>query len=186
MTADTTPALRYDPFSQALHWLTALTVIGAFATAQIFEEMAKGPAKTELVGLHISVGVLVMALTLIRFAWQMAAARPTPLPGSPWLQYAARAMHWALYAALIAVPLTGMVMVWAKGREVGVFGLFALPPLVAPDREFAHTVEELHEFAGNLIIVLAGLHAAAAIFHQTVLRDGALGRMLPGVRAAQA
>jgi cytochrome b561 len=182
--ADATPSvLRYDPVSQALHWLTALSVIGAFATAQIFDDMAKGPAKTEMVGLHISLGVAVMALTLIRFAWVALAAKPAPVPGSPLLKLAARAMHYALYAALVAVPLAGMLMVWAKGRDIGVFGLITLPPLVAPDRELAHNFEELHEFAGNLILILAGLHAAAAIFHQVVLRDGALGRMVPGLRA---
>ncbi|ALK10235.1 cytochrome b [Blastochloris viridis] len=184
MTAASTPAvLRYDPLSQALHWLTAAAVIAAFATAQVFEEMVKGPAKTEMVGLHISLGVAVIALTVVRFAWMAAASRPVPVPGSPLVQLAARAMHYALYAALIAVPLTGMLMVWAKGRDIGVFGLFVLPPLVAPDREMAHGFEEMHEFAGNLIVILAGVHAAAAIFHQLALRDGALARMLPGMRA---
>ncbi|WP_342587451.1 cytochrome b/b6 domain-containing protein [Manganibacter manganicus] len=38
---------------------------------------------------------------------------------------------------------------------------------------------EIHTTLGNVILWLAGLHAAAALFHHYYLRDGILKSMLP-------
>ncbi|RAI43130.1 cytochrome B [Rhodoplanes roseus] len=170
---------RYDTIAQAVHWLTAIAVIGVFASGQIMDDMARGPAKTQLIGLHMSFGVTVLVLTVIRLARRIVVPQPEPIPGSPLVQMAARAMHLALYVALVVVPVAGVLMVWAKGRGVDVFGLFTLPPLIGPDRGFASNLSEIHEFGANLIVILAGLHAAAAIVHHAVLKDGAIARMLP-------
>ncbi|NVO13325.1 MAG: cytochrome b [Rhodoplanes sp.] len=171
--------LRYDPLTQIIHWLTLIGVAGAIASGQIMEEVARGPAKAQLISFHMSLGVLVLALTLLRLSWRLVTPQPEPIPGSPLVQLAARAMHLALYAALVAVPVAGMLMVWAKGRSVGFFGFFTLPPLISPDRGLAETLEDVHAFAANLIMILAGVHAAAAIVHHLVLKDGAIARMLP-------
>jgi cytochrome b561 len=45
---------------------------------------------------------------------------------------------------------------------------------------------DLHYWVATTIIMLAGLHAAAALFHHYVLRDDVLWRMLPGLRARRA
>lgn len=171
--------LRHDPLTQIIHWLTLIGVAGAFASGQIMDEVAGGPAKSQLVSLHMSLGVLVLAVTVLRLSWRIVVPRPDPIPGAPLVQLAARVMHLTLYAALVAVPVAGMLMVWAKGRSVGVFGFFTLPPLIGPDRGLAEALEDVHGFAANLILILAGVHAAAAIVHQVVLNDGAIARMLP-------
>jgi superoxide oxidase len=181
----TTQKNRYDLLAQAVHWLTAIAVVGAFASSQIMEEMARGAAKTQMVSLHMSLGVVVVLLTVLRLAWRIAMPQPDPIPGAPVVQLAARAMHLTLYAVLAAVPVLGVTMVWAKGHPVDVFGLFTLPPLIGPDRALGHTLEEMHELAGNLIMILAGVHAAAAIWHHTLLKDGAIARMLPFGRPRQ-
>jgi cytochrome b561 len=154
-------------------------VAGVFASGQIIEEMARGPAKSQLIAFHISLGVLVLALTVLRLSWRLVAPQPEPIPGVPLVQLAARAMHLTLYAALVAVPVVGMLMVWAKGRSVGFFGFFTLPPLIRPDSGLAETLGEMHELGANLILILAGVHAVAAIVHHVVLKDGAIARMLP-------
>jgi cytochrome b561 len=60
-----------------------------------------------------------------------------------------------------------------------VFGLFTVPPLMATDRAFGESLEEAHAFLSYLMLVLVGLHAAAAVFHEAILKDGAVARMLP-------
>lgn len=170
---------RYDTFTQALHWLTLIAVAGAFVSGQLMDDMPRGAAKTQLISTHISVGLLVLTFTVLRLARRIAAPQPAPIPGAPLVQMAAKAMHLSLYLLLFIVPIAGMAMVWAKGRTVGFFGLFTLPPLIGPDRDLAHRLGEMHEIGANLIVVLAGVHAVAAIVHHTMLKDGAIGRMLP-------
>lgn len=181
----TAAAPGYDLLTQSVHWLSLGVIAAAFATGLLMEDMPRGPEKTLLVNLHASLGVLVIALTVLRLSWRTIV--PTPkTAGSPLLQVPAQAMHVALYAAVLAVPLCGLLMMAAKGRAFDVFGLFTVPPLIATDRALGETLEEAHEILAYLLLVLVGLHAAAAIFHQAILRDGTLSRMLPFVRAGDA
>lgn len=175
----------YDLLTQSVHWLSLGVIAAAFATGLLMEVMPRGPEKTLLANLHASLGVLVIALTVLRLSWRTFVPKPKPV-GSPLLQVAAQAMHVVLYAAVLAVPLCGLLMMAAKGRAFDVFGLFTAPPLIATDRALGETLDEAHEILAYLLLVLVGLHAAAAIFHQAILRDGTLSRMLPFVRAGDA
>jgi cytochrome b561 len=80
----------------------------------------------------------------------------------------------------------GFAFRWAQGHAVSFFGLFAIPgpygELARPARRQLH---ELHEYGGWAIVILAGLHAAAALYHHYALRDRVLGRMLPPARRSE-
>jgi len=52
-----------------------------------------------------------------------------------------------------------------------------LPSIAAPVQGRPGFIAELHENGGTFILILAGLHALMAIWHQFVLGDGALRRM---------
>jgi len=175
----------YDLLTQSVHWLSLGVIAAAFVFGLLMEDVPRGPEKTLLVNLHASLGMLVVVLTVFRLSWRSIVPTPKAV-GSPSLQIAAKAMHVALYAAVLAVPLCGLLMMAAKGRAFDVFGLFTVPPLIATDRALGATLEEAHEILAYLLLVLVGLHAAAAIFHQAILKDGTLSRMLPFVRAGNA
>ena len=172
------PNQRYDTLTQAIHWLSLVAIAIAFVIGLSLEDMPRGPEKTQLVNLHASLGVLVIGLTAVRLGWRTVVAAPAS-PGSRLMQFAGKAMHLTLYAVILAVPISGVLMMAAKGRSFEVFGLFTVPPLMATDRAFGESLEEAHEVLSYLMLVLVGLHAAAAVFHQAILKDGALARMLP-------
>ncbi|NUB05776.1 cytochrome b [Azospirillum sp. Vi22] len=171
---------RYDGVMLFLHWSVALLILVAFAIAQGRGLVPRGPERTTLMDLHRSLGVLVLALVALRMVWR-AVSPPPPMPAdtAPLLLLAAKAGHLALYALMIAVPLAGVTMTQAHGHPVTFFGLFTLPTLVGENHAFGDILEKLHELLGTAIIVLAGLHAVAALVHQYVLKDGTLSRMLP-------
>ena len=83
---------------------------------------------------------------------------------------------------MILMPIAGWIVLSAEGDPIPYFGL-ELPPIVGPDPALAERVEELHELVGTIGFYLIGLHAAAALFHHYVLRDGTLARMMPARRA---
>ena len=81
---------------------------------------------------------------------------------------------------MIAVPVLGLATTYARGRGID-FGAFAIAPLGPPlARPTARMIKELHEMASIGILLLAGLHAAAALWHHYLRRDDVLIRMLPG------
>jgi cytochrome b561 len=83
-----------------------------------------------------------------------------------------------LYALLVAVPITGWYAASRLGAPAWLFGV-TLPPLTHVVGSNAGPVGELHQLGGNLILILAGMHAAIALWHQFALRDHTVQRMLP-------
>ena len=92
------------------------------------------------------------------------------------MELAARAGHSILYLLLIGLPLTGWYAASRMGIPVTVVGV-TLPSIATPIEGRPGLVAELHENGGNLLLILAGLHALIAAWHQFVMKDRTLERM---------
>lgn len=171
---------HYGAPAQALHWAAAALIVAAWVLGLIAADMPRGPDKGYWMGIHKSLGVMVVMLTFVRAAWRFANP-PPPLPESatPAMRAAAHAAHFALYALMILLPASGVALSQANGRGVEFWGLFALPTMIQPDKELAEALEEAHEVMANLILGVVFIHAAAALFHQHILKDGLMERMIP-------
>jgi cytochrome b561 len=113
-----------------------------------------------------------------------AASEDPPPPPEPtifgeWLDRAGRLAHYALYALLVAAPVAGIVLQFARGDALPLFGLAEIATPWTRDRAFSRSVKEVHEVLANALVLLAAFHAAAALLHHWVLRDRTLKRMLP-------
>ncbi|MCU0984007.1 MAG: cytochrome b [Acetobacteraceae bacterium] len=174
---------RYGAVTQVLHWGTAVLIAAAWTLGATMEELPRGPARAAGLDIHATLGLAVIAAVLARLLWRVA--NPKPSAGEGLLGLAGRAMHLLLYGVMLAVPLSGLAAQWGRGRAVSAwFGAVTLPPpgWLPGGRGWG----EVHEGAANVLLVLIGVHVAAALFHQVVLRDGLLWRMLPSRRAQDA
>jgi cytochrome b561 len=177
---------RYDALSLAFHWTTALAVAIAYVLGPggFGRLMRQGidPATRSGIVWHESLGVLVLGLTLLRLAWLAWRPSPPRHDASPWAARAARAVHLALWALLLALPLTALLALGTEGHPLTLLGAVRVEPvpLLAP-AALAHRVDwgEVHEALGNALITLAGVHAVAALFHHLVLKDRVLTSMWP-------
>jgi cytochrome b561 len=169
----------YDPLAMALHWITALLVVTLFALAEIWGFVPRGtPLRHGMQSLHVSLGLTLAAVFVLRVIWRGTGARRLP-PAESGLQHvAARLMHGALYGMIALQLVLGFLFRWAQG-PIGFYGLFAIPSPIVIGHGTRHLVGSLHNYAGWLIIILAGGHAAVALAHHYLLRDGVLRRMLP-------
>jgi cytochrome b561 len=173
----------YDPITRAIHWIVAVLVATAYGVALVREEMPKGDLRTFLLAFHMWIGMGVFVLSIARLGWRAAGPAVAPAPGTPTMRLMARAAHVALHLALLALPLIGLLAAWGKGRPVTFFGLMPIAAPLPIDRGLGERLEDLHQVAGHALMILAGVHAAAAIAHQWVLKDGTLARMLPRIGA---
>jgi cytochrome b561 len=168
----------YDRVAIALHWATAVLVVANFTLAQTWDWFAK-PEKQLMEATHMSFGVLLAAVIVARIAWRLIPGHQVPALNAGWVKLASKATHYLLYALLIAEAALGFAFRWGAGRPMAFFGT-SIPPLIGeiarPDRRF---LRELHEWTGWAIIVLAAVHALAALYHHYVLKDRMLRRMLP-------
>ena len=174
----------YGAIARTVHWATALFVLVAWLLGQFRDIFPSGAPRAASLSVHMALGLAVILLVAVRLAWRALDPVPPAIVGArfePWLGYAASAGHLLLYALLIAAPILGVIMQFARGQALPVFGLFDIPSPWTMDRPFFREMLGLHELAANALGVVAVGHAAAALFHHWALRDRTLARMLPGL-----
>lgn len=171
--------VRYPRAVVALHWLTLLLLAGAYTCIEMRGFFPRGSAVREgLKDWHYLLGMTVFALLWVRVALRLRGPLPPPAPPI-WQQWLARIVHILLYLFMASMPLLGWALLSAEGKPPH-WGAVALPALVGADEVLAERFESWHETLGVLGYWLIGLHAAAALLHHYVLRDGTLRSMLPG------
>ncbi len=172
---------HYTSTAKSLHWLILALLIVQFAIAVIMPEMRRDTRPDTLINLHLSFGMLILLVAVVRLAWRATHREPEPEDGvPPWQTLSARIVHWLLYLLLFALPILGWINASWRGFPVVMFGL-ELPKLVAtraPGWRWTGDVHTLLAYYGMLTLV--ALHVAAVLYHHFVRRDRVLQRMLPG------
>lgn len=178
-SSDAATPSRYDGTTIALHWLTAVLVVVLFALAMVWDAFSRD-TRLALHSLHISLGIVLAVVLVLRLGWRMTRGRHLPLAVEGLQGLAAKAMHHLLYVLLVAQVALGLAWRWAQAEPFEFFGLFPLRLASERNPTLSHTFGNLHDVIGWTIIVLAGMHAAVALFHHYVVKDGVLKRMLAG------
>jgi cytochrome b561 len=179
---------RYDAVAMTLHWLTVLGVAGQLAMGWSMTAMRPGSfLQFQLYQAHKSVGMTVLALSILRLGWRLLH-RPPPLPASMpvWEQRLAHLSHVGLYALLLGLPLSGWAVVSVSPLNIPTV-LYAIVPLphlpLLTTLSNKSAVEPLlklvHETGVWILIALLVGHIGAALRHHFLLRDDVLTRMVP-------
>lgn len=183
-----TPApASYTGTAIALHWLVALLLLGQYAFGLALDDIPRGtPARGYYVNLHKSVGILIGLLILLRIGWCLAH-KPPPLPAgmAPWQRRAAWFSHAALYACMLALPLSGYLASNVSRHGIKFFNTLRWAPWGPDDKALYAFFNGAHHLAALLLALLVGLHLLAVAKHSFVDRDRLLLRMWPrrGARA---
>jgi cytochrome b561 len=166
---------RYDRRTIALHWLTAILVVLLWTLGQTIDWFPKGLARASARSTHITLGLLLGLTVSYRLWWRLTAGRDLPRADPGWVGAVAVGVHRLLYLALITVVLLGIANAWIRGDNL--FNLIAFPAYDTGNKELRGRIGDWHGLAANVLLVVAGLHAGAALFHRFVLRDRVLRRM---------
>ncbi len=170
-------ATRYGAVAIALHWLSALLVVGLAGLGFWMADLKPSPTKIEIYNWHKGFGLTVLALTAIRIAWRATHPPPPLLLASRAKRALAHAVHGLLYGLLLAMPLSGWLMNSAAGFPLSWFGLFRVPPLIERNRQAFEFWRDVHATLAIVLVALVLLHVAAALKHHFVDRDATLARM---------
>lgn len=197
-------AQRYTAVAIVLHWAIAAAVLFLLPLGFWMHEQAEHGDVSEGVfrafQLHKSIGLTVLALSLVRLGWRLIHPVPPLPPHMPaWERFAAKATHWGFYALTIGLPLSGWLYVssgWSVHEDEPLvvathyFGLFRVPALFglhqageglrAAAAEGALTAHAAMAYA---VIGLIALHVIAALKHHLFDKDAVLAQMVPGLRA---
>ncbi len=171
---------HYDARTIALHWWVAGVIVFMWGGAHTIDWFPKGPLRVDARSVHIIVGALLAGGVVYRMYWRKSGGVRFRDPATP-ANMAAKALHYALYLAIMATLMLGIFNAWVRGDDL--FGIWHIPKFGTYDKAARHAlanqIVDLHRLGANLILVLACGHTLAALGHFLVLKDKVLQRMLP-------
>ncbi|RKU05247.1 cytochrome B [Burkholderia sp. Nafp2/4-1b] len=159
-----------------LHWLLAAALIGNLIVGLLLDD------NEDLVGLHKSIGIIVLGLVLVRIANRFRLRRGLPAsinPAGSATRLAEQAVHSLLYVLMFAIPVLGWMKTNAAGHTASCFGLFSLPTLVPKSRAASQWLGELHALTAYGLAALIGFHVLGALVHRLMRTESVLPRILP-------
>ena len=156
--------IGYSAMQIGLHWLIAALVVFQIVFGASMSEAVEAAEEGQqlsgtdafLAGAHYWVGLSILGLVVVRLGLRVLRDAPAATPQTSRLQaLLAELSHWVFYVLLVAMPVTGLLALYVN-----------------------ENIGALHDFGKPAFILLIAAHLAATLFHQFVLRDGTLKRML--------
>ena len=169
---------RYDNRTIGLHWAGASLVVLLWCIGQTIDWFPRGTPRISARSTHIVIGALLALLLVFRIGWRSTAGRRLPASAYDTQQKIASWMHIGIYVLLVATVALGMTNVWTRGDAI--FHLFTVPAFDPGNKPLVEQVEDIHALLANTVAVVVALHAAFALYHHFIVRDGVLRRMLRG------
>lgn len=183
---------NYGIIAKSLHWLTAFLFLVSYCSVYYrhwFTE-EKTPENWTALQLHLSIGVSLAVVIMLRLIWRNINRVPTAEPGTQLEHMAAHYGHYVLYAMMVSMPLTGYI---GTGVNTEFYFLFDIPKFentlvfqtVVADwmglsfKEFEKPIDFFHkDIMGSLIVWLLILgHISAALYHHFIKRDRTIIKM---------
>jgi cytochrome b561 len=179
------PPAVYHPGVRFLHWLMAALIFVALPLGVWASLTPRGETRSGILFFHKSFGMTLLCLVALRIVWRLIVGAPAYAePLGRFTHAAARSAHIALYALMIAMPVSGYLSSNGAGAVVPWFDLFSFPHLVPKNDALRVAAGQAHYvFAWTIAFVLAA-HLGAVVWHTAIKRDSVLTRMWPRYRPA--
>jgi cytochrome b561 len=166
---------RYGAVPIAIHWLSAAAILVMLGTGLTAANTTDPTALAGILAVHVSVGIAVLILTLLRIGWWLAVdRRPADKEGLPgWQATLSHIVHYGLYGVVVLMLASGVALALLSGVIPRLFNgsLAVLPDFTEYPPFFAHNI------ASRLLIGLVAVHVGAALYHQLWRQDRLLARM---------
>lgn len=162
--------------------MTIAFILGPGGFGRLMRQGVDPATRSDIVW-HESLGIFILVLTVLRLLWLAVRPAAPRIPMAGWMELTARLTHVVLWVLLLALPATALLALGSESHPLTLLGGVRIDrmPFIA-ESGIAKLADwgDVHQFLGDAIMWLAGLHAVAAIFHHVVLKDGVLLTMLPG------
>jgi cytochrome b561 len=170
---------QFTTMAKTLHWTVAFLMLSVVPVAFSFAWTPVAD-RAGAIPVHVSIGLIVVVLTLIRLGWR-AASPPPPLPASTSVatRAGARFGHAVLYGGILFQGMLGIWMAALSPSGIRVFNTFDLAALAPASPGSLVYLRQIHFVGACVVSAAIVIHVAAALWHHFRLRDDVLIRMLP-------
>jgi cytochrome b561 len=172
--------LQYGTAAKIFHWLIVALLVVQYAIGWLMPDIHRGMQPGAPMILHLSIGLTILVLIVLRFAWRLTHPVAPESSLAPWQRISAEAVHWLLYVMVLATTLSGWLFASFRGWAVSFFYLAPIPMLASDNAAAGKAIDGLHQAMEWTLLVLIALHVASAFAHLFIYRDRIMQRMLPG------
>jgi cytochrome b561 len=172
--------LQYGTTAKVFHWLIVALLLVQYSIGWLMPDIHRNMKPGDAMTFHVSFGIAILVLIVLRLAWRLAhpVAPDSSLP--PWQRLSSEAVHWLLYALVLATTVTGWLFASFRGWSLSLFYLAPMPMLASDNAAAGKIINGLHQAMGWMLLALIVIHVAAAMAHIWIYRDRIMRRMLPG------
>ena len=175
-----TERLQYGTTAKVLHWLVVALLLAQYLIGWLMPDIHRGMKPGAAMTFHVSVGLFILLLIVLRFVWRLThpVAPESSLPR--WQRLSSEAVHWLLYALVLATAITGWLFASFRGWSMSLFYFAPMPMLAANNAAAGKIIDGWHQAMEWTLLAVIAIHVAAALAHIFIYRDRILQRMLPG------
>lgn len=171
---------KHPLITRLLHWVTALMVIGLFASGWYMVDLDYYSNWYQtLPELHILTGVLLSFLwfwVLLRLFRSKQSIEPDNHQAIE--QFAAKWVKRLMYLLVVVMVITGYLIATGDGETLVLFEIIKLPAFSQFSAQQIDTMGWVHEYASYTLMTLVLFHALGAFKHHFIDKDDTLKRML--------
>jgi cytochrome b561 len=178
-----TDRTQYGTTAKMLHWLVVALLLAQYLIGWFMPDIHRGMQPGDAMTWHISVGIVILALIVVRLAWRLTHRVAPDASLAPWQRIVSEILHWLLYVLVLLTTISGWLFASFRGWSISFFFLTPLPMLSSENLPALRAINHWHQKFEWTLLILIGLHVVAALAHLVVYRDRVMHRMLPGVSA---
>lgn len=167
----------YDRRSIQLHWISAALVVALWCLGETIDWFPKGTARVAARSTHICLGVALAVVLCVRVWWRIGHGSRLAATGPRLVRMLSKFVQYALYALMAGAVVLGVSNAWVRGDNL--FNLFSIPAFDPGNKPLRAQVGDLHALFANVLIAVAGFHAAAGLTHHLLWKEQVLRRMWP-------
>ena len=175
-----TDRTQYDTTAKVLHWLVVALLLAQYLIGWLMPDIHRGMKPGDAMTWHISVGIVILALIVLRLVWRLTHRVAPESSLAPWQRSAAEAMHWLLYGLVLLTTISGWLFASFRGWSISFFFLTPLPMLSSENAGALRAINHWHQKFEWTLLILIGLHVLAAVVNLLFYRNRVMQRMLPG------
>jgi methyl-accepting chemotaxis protein/cytochrome b561 len=174
------PVMSYPRSLRMVHWIIAILVTCQLAIAVVLTQLRSLGYGQLVLSLHRQLGLVILLLVVARLVLVKRQPVPTSFSsGLPsWQVGAAALVHGAFYVILVVQPIVGMLLAWARGDAVGLFGLIQMSAPFEISDAARERLMTAHATTATLLFSLCLVHVGAVLFNRVVRGVSVIDRML--------
>ena len=158
---------QYGVGGRILHWTSVALLVTLILTADNFKSLDTSLEKTQLIGLHVSWGLLFIAVISARVVWRARNLNPIHSYSiRDWQKFTAIFLHWSIYVLVLTLSISGLLNLVFNESGIPVFSYFEIPVITSNNGELRELFGMLHYILSVLVYPLIAIHITAAIYHQ--------------------